>query len=207
MAWFVAKLAVAYLLGALSGSLLLGRRRGLDVREHGSGNAGGTNALRVGGARFAAGVVAIDIGKGVLAALLGAHVAVVGADAATQAAACGFAAVIGHCWPVYFGFRGGKGAATAVGALAVLAPILLAPLLAVWLLVVLGSGYVGLATVLAGIALPLSALALRAFGIEPGAPLLAFATATALLLLFTHRANLLRLARGTEPRFRRRGSH
>jgi acyl phosphate:glycerol-3-phosphate acyltransferase len=185
----------AYLLGSLSGSLLLGRLRGVDIRTQGSGNAGGTNAFRTQGAKFALGVVVIDIGKGALAAWLGLQF-----SQATSALwlpyAAAFAAVIGHIWPIWHGFRGGKGAATVVGSVLVLWPIAVAVLLLVWLLSLIVSGYVGLSTVLAG--LSIAALALLT---DADAPRLAFAIAIALLLLFTHRGNLARLRAGTESRF------
>src|SRR4249920_691181 len=113
----VGAVLLSYLLGSLSGSLLIGRLHGVDIRRAGSGNAGGTNAFRTQGWRFALGVALIDVGKGVAATWLGMHVAAVAPSpvdtAYAQAALCGFAAVVGHCWPVFFGFRGGKGAATA----------------------------------------------------------------------------------------------
>ena len=188
----------AYLLGSLSGSLLLGRLRGVDIRTQGSGNAGGTNAFRTQGAKFALGVVLLDIGKGALAAWLGIRFAPVGVPLAVPAHGylAAFAAVLGHVWPAWHGFRGGKGAATLVGALAVLWPWALAAIVPTWLLVVILTGYVGLATVLAVLLLPLLA---GWFGAE--APRLAFAIAAAALLVFTHRANLRRLAAGTESRF------
>jgi glycerol-3-phosphate acyltransferase PlsY len=137
-------LLVSYLLGSLSGSLLLGRLHGVDIRRLGSGNAGGTNALRSLGWRFGLGVVAIDIAKGAAAAWLGArlHAAAPAGfdDAFTQGALCGFAAIVGHCWPLYFGFRGGKGAASAAGAIAVLMPALLVPVLVAWQLVLVATG-------------------------------------------------------------------
>src|SRR5512139_136437 len=148
----VALLAIAYLLGSLSGSLLLGKLRGVDIRTLGSGNAGGTNALRTQGWRFALGTVLVDIGKGALATALAAH----WMPASTEpwgVYAAALAAVIGHVWPVFHGFRGGKGAATLVGALAVAWPAALPVILGVWLLCLLASGYVGLSTVLAAIAL------------------------------------------------------
>ncbi|WP_240125761.1 glycerol-3-phosphate 1-O-acyltransferase PlsY [Thermomonas alba] len=185
-------LLAAYLLGSLSGSLLLGRLRGVDIRRHGSGNAGGTNALRTLGWRFALGVVAIDVGKGALAAWLGLRLA---PGWAYPAAAL---AVVGHVWPLWHGFRGGKGAATAVGALLVLWPQAVLPLLAVWGLVLLSSGYVGLSTVLAGLSLPL-----LAYWQAAASARMVFALALALFLLFTHRSNLQRLWRGTESRFER----
>ncbi|MFN3311579.1 MAG: glycerol-3-phosphate 1-O-acyltransferase PlsY [Thermomonas sp.] len=185
-------LLAAYLLGSLSGSLLLGRLRGVDIRRHGSGNAGGTNALRTLGWRFALGVVVVDVGKGALAAWLGLHLA---PGWAYSAAAL---AVVGHVWPLWHGFRGGKGAATVVGALLVLWPLALLPLLAVWALVLVASGYVGLSTVLAMASLPVFAWQQQAAPARTG-----FALAMALFLLFTHRGNLQRLWRGTESRFER----
>ncbi len=192
-----------YLLGSISGSLLLGRFRGVDIRAMGSGNAGGTNALRSVGWRFALAVVIIDLGKGALAAtslpLLAPWLSDDPLAPVTLGAAAGFAAVIGHIWPVYFGFKGGKGAGTAVGAIAVLAPWCLLPLLLVWVITIIGTGYVGLATVLAGLSL---VPAMWLLGPEPLPPALgALAIALAVLLAFTHRGNLARLRQGTENRF------
>lgn len=185
----------AYLLGSLSGSLLLGRLRGIDIRTQGSGNAGGTNAFRTQGARFALGVVIIDIGKGALAAWLGLRFA-----GSTHVMwlpyAAAFAAALGHVWPIWHGFRGGKGAATVVGGIAVLWPMAIPLLLAVWLLTLILTGYVGLSTILTGLTVAILALATQA-----DAARLAFAVAVALLLLFTHRANIARLRAGTESRF------
>ena len=185
-------LLVAYLLGSLSGSLLLGRLRGVDIRRHGSGNAGGTNAFRTQGWRFALGVVIVDIGKGALAAWLALRFAPAWAYAAAALA------VVSHVWPLWHGFRGGKGAATAVGALLVLWPSALLPLLSVWVLVLVATGYVGLSTVLAAASLPAWA---SWEGADPAR--LTFALGIALFLAFTHRANLQRLRRGTESRFER----
>ncbi|GAA4794484.1 glycerol-3-phosphate 1-O-acyltransferase PlsY [Lysobacter hankyongensis] len=185
----------AYLLGSLSGSLLLGRLRGIDIRTQGSGNAGGTNAFRTQGAKFALGVVIIDIGKGALAAWLGLRFADA-SNAAWLAYATAFAAALGHVWPLWHGFRGGKGAATVVGGIAVLWPMAIPVLLAVWLGTLILTGYVGLSTILTGLTVAILALATQA-----DAPRLAFAVAIALLLLFTHRANVARLRAGTESRF------
>jgi acyl phosphate:glycerol-3-phosphate acyltransferase len=200
--FFVLKLLVAYLLGSVSGALLIGRFRRIDIRTQGSGNAGGTNAFRTQGAAFAAGVVAIDVGKGVLAVLLGDIP--IGPDAPStlaQALACGFACAIGHVWPVFFGFRGGKGAATLLGVLLAIAPgAAIIPVLA-WLGTLATTGYVGLSTVFAGLALPVTFLLVatgRTFG-----PLMLFGLAAAALLVVTHRDNLRRVRDGTEPRFER----
>lgn len=185
----------AYTIGSLSGSLLLGKLRGVDIRTQGSGNAGGTNAYRTQGAMFALGAVAIDIGKGALAAWLGVRFAD-GGDVAWLPYAAAFAAAIGHVWPIWHGFRGGKGAATVVGGVAVLWPAAVPVLFAVWLCVLILTGYVGLSTILAGLSLAVLAATMQADQTR-----LIFATAIALLLLFTHRANIARLRAGTESRF------
>lgn len=201
MTWFIAKLVVAYLLGSVSGSLLVGRLRGVDIREMGSGNAGGTNALRTQGWRFALVVVAIDLAKGALAASLGYLPGGEPAPPLTQALACGLAAAVGHVWPVFHGFRGGKGAATLVAAQLVVLPASVVPPLLVWVVVLGITGYVGLATVFAAAALPIAVM-LFATG-ATFAPLFGYAAAYAALILFTHRSNVLRVRAGTELRFDR----
>jgi glycerol-3-phosphate acyltransferase PlsY len=198
----VGAVLLSYLLGSLSGSLLIGRLRGVDIRRAGSGNAGGPNAFRTQGLRFALGVVAIDVGKGAAAAWLGLHAAAAAPapfdtpDA--QGALCGFAAVVGHCWPVFFGFRGGKGAATVIGALLVLAPVYVMPMLGIWALVLISTGYVGLATMTAALAFATLAVVISS---APLNALTLFAIAIALMITFTHRGNIARLARGEEHRF------
>lgn len=205
MAIVLAKLVVAYLLGSLSGSLLLGRLRGIDIRRHGSGNAGGTNALRVAGWRFALGVVAIDVGKGALAAWIGADPNLRSGTLHPDqlGVACAMAAVIGHCWPVFFGFRGGKGAGTAVGGMLVLAPLFAGLLFVVWIATIAMTRMVGLATVVAALAFPLLVFLAPLAGWPTTVSLQAFAVLVAALVLFTHRANLARLRRGEEPRLGR----
>lgn len=194
---------IGYLLGSLSGSLVLGRTRGVDIRAMGSGNAGGTNALRTLGWRFALGVIAIDLGKGALAALLApwlvAGLLPTDLPALTLAVVAGFLAVIGHVWPLYFGFSGGKGAGTAVGVIAALAPWCILPLLLVWIVTIVGTGYVGLATILAGLTL---VPAMWLLGPDPLPPALGtLAIVLAVTLVFTHRSNLSRLRDGSENRF------
>ena len=204
---FGLKVLLAYLLGSVVGGLGVGRLKGgVDIREMGSGNAGATNALRTQGRGFAMAVIIIDIAKGWLAAGLLPGVEIPGVApvlprfAAWLPAACGFAAIIGHCFPVWHGFRGGKGVATLVGAFAGLDVWLLLPLFATWLAVVALSGFVGLASIVAALALPLYLL------IRDGATLdaeLCFAIACGLLVLYTHRGNLRRMRAGKEPRARR----
>jgi glycerol-3-phosphate acyltransferase PlsY len=200
------KVLVSYLLGSLNGALIVGRFAGVDIRKLGSGNAGGTNALRTMGKGFAARVMVIDVLKGVLPPLLLPDLALPGAgiDPAVGrdwlAVACAAAAIIGHCYPVFFGFAGGKGAATAVGAIGALSPVLLLPGALVWFGVLGATGYVGLATMLAAAALP-AWLLVR--GISVADPLLWFALALAAFIVFTHRGNLQRLLAGTENRIER----
>ena len=139
------RLLAAYLLGSLNGSLLLGKLRGVDIRTQGSGNAGGTNALRTQGKAFALGVIIIDVAKVYIAvrALPGLFAPGELASAPLQQAwlqvGCGFAAVVGHVYPIFHGFRGGKGVATLLGSLLALAPVLLLGVLAVWLIMMMGA--------------------------------------------------------------------
>jgi glycerol-3-phosphate acyltransferase PlsY len=199
------KALIAYLLGSLLGSLLLGRLRGVDIREQGSGNAGSTNALRTQGRAFGAGVLAIDVGKAFVAVgwLPGAALAGVGVDPELDrgwlAVACATAVIVGHVYPVFYEFRGGKGAATLLGAIACLAPLALVPVLGVWLACVVVTGYVGLGTMLGMAMLPVYAWYAR-----PGdVPLFVFGVAMALFVVYTHRDNLRRMRAGNENRARR----
>lgn len=196
------KTLISYLLGSLIGSLLLGRFRGVDIREQGSGNPGSTNALRTQGWKFALGVLAIDAGKALLAVglLPGLALPFVGYDADIDsewlAVACASAVVVGHVYPVWHEFRGGKGAATLLGAVAVLMPVALLPILAVWLACVAVTGYVGLGTMLGVAALPVYVAYVR-----PGdTALLAFGIAMAAFVAYTHRANIQRMMEGSENR-------
>ena len=192
------KAVIAYLVGSLSGSLLLGRLRGVDIREQGSGNAGGTNALRTQGLWFALGVIAIDLGKGLFAAWLGYVRPPADIFAPWQALLLGLACAAGHIWPVFFGFRGGKGAAVLVAVIAVVYPKSLLVALPVWIGVLGWTGYVGLATVCAALTLPLLVPVLGG-----GYTMLAFMSAYAALIVYTHRANLARVMEGHELRFER----
>ncbi|MGV8923455.1 MAG: glycerol-3-phosphate 1-O-acyltransferase PlsY [Thermomonas sp.] len=191
---------VAYLLGSVSGSLVLGRMRGVDIRTLGSGNAGGTNALRTQGWKFALFAALIDVGKGVLATWFAQRWAPLGAPLSVTMhgyLAAGFA-VVGHVWPLWHGFRGGKGAATLIGGLLVLWPWSIPLLLLVWGSVLVTTGYVGLSTVLAVASLPL-----WAWWSDAGPSRMWFAIGAALFIAFTHRSNLQRLRNGTESKFAR----
>jgi glycerol-3-phosphate acyltransferase PlsY len=201
------KVLLAYLLGSVVGSLVVGRLRGgVDIRKLGSGNAGSTNALRTQGLAFGIWVVVIDVAKGWLAAAWLPRLPLPGSEAAATslapwiAPACALAAIVGHVFPVWHGFRGGKGVATLVGAWAGLQFALLVPLVASWLLVVMVSGFVGLSSIAASFAIPVYLL------LRDGArltPLLGFALACAALVAWTHRGNVRRMRAGTEPRARK----
>jgi acyl phosphate:glycerol-3-phosphate acyltransferase len=200
-----AKLLIAYLLGTLLGSLIIGRMRGVDIRSMGSGNAGATNALRTQGKLFGLAVLLIDVAKGIVAVawLPAAVLPGIGIDAQVSrewlTVACGFAVILGHVYPVWFDFRGGKGAATVIGVVAGLELRLLVPLLGSWIIVLLLSGFVGLATMLSTVALSAAVLVL-----EPGnVPLCVFCAAVACFVIFTHRSNIARMRAGTENRVRR----
>ena len=198
MAAVVINTFLAYLLGSVSGSLVLGRLRQVDIRKFGSGNAGGTNALRAQGFKFALCVVIIDVGKGVLAASLPGWFLWGAAPQAIAPLTCALAAVVGHCYPVWHGFRGGKGAATAVGGILVIQPLALVPMLATWALCLVLTGWVGLSTMLAGISLVPVMLWLDAPREQ-----VVFAIAVALFLVFTHRSNIRGMLAGREYRFER----
>jgi acyl phosphate:glycerol-3-phosphate acyltransferase len=199
------KILMAYLLGTVLGSLILGRLRGIDIRSMGSGNAGATNALRTQGKLFGFLVLGVDIAKGVLAVwwLPAVVLPGVGIDPDLPrewlTLACGFAVIVGHVYPVWFGFRGGKGAATVVGVIAATELRLLIPLLVTWLAVLMLTGYVGLATMLSGVALVAAVYALEPHNI----PLLTFCIGVTLFVIYTHRSNIARMRAGQENRVRR----
>lgn len=203
------KVLLAYLIGALNGALVLLKiLGGTDVRTVGSGNAGGTNALRARGKWFALGTLLIDVGKGFLVVALLPSLLLPGVDNLADLSdpavpqswivfGCAAAVIVGHCFPVWFGFAGGKGAATALGALAALSPPLLWPLVLTWALVVTTTGFVGLATILATAVLP-AFVALTRW--PQDVELFLFLVALALFILYTHRGNVTRMLRSEENR-------
>jgi acyl phosphate:glycerol-3-phosphate acyltransferase len=201
------KTLLSYLLGSIIGSMVVGRiRGGVDIRKVGSGNAGGTNALRTQGKMFAFWVIVIDVGKGALAAAVLPELPLprVEPDPAIArdwlTVACAAAVIVGHIYPLWHDFRGGKGAATLVGAIVGMQPPLLIPLLAAWLVVVVVTGYVGLATMCAAASLPVYVCAT----VTPiPAALATFTVFVGALMIFTHRSNIARMIRGSEHRARR----
>jgi glycerol-3-phosphate acyltransferase PlsY len=198
------KFLFSYLIGSIMGSMVMGKLRGgVDIRTAGSGNAGGTNALRTQGWLFALGVVAVDGGKGVIAAgiIPGIELPIAGNDPEISRTwltlSCAAASVIGHVWPMWHNFRGGKGAATLVGTLVILAPGLIIPMLLVWAWVLVLSGYVGLATMIAGLSAPLYLAVMR---LPSDQPLFIYCAVLALYIIFTHRSNIRRMMDGAEER-------
>ena len=195
------KLLASYLIGSINGALVIGFFRGIDIRAEGSGNAGATNALRTHGLAFALAVAIIDLGKGAVAVLLVAPSAapdVAPVDLRWVAALCGVAAVVGHIFPFWFGFRGGKGGATAVGALAALAPLAVVPVLLAWLVVLVTTGYVGLATMIASVTVFVFPLLYHPVAIDQ--PLVLYGFAIAALVIYAHRSNIVRMREGIENR-------
>jgi glycerol-3-phosphate acyltransferase PlsY len=197
MNWIL--IALAYLLGSIPfGYLIVKERAGVDVRSVGSGNVGATNVLRVSGKGPAAAVLLMDMAKGCFPVLLGRLL-----DApASVLAAVAFAAVLGHVFPVFLGFRGGKGVATAVGAFLALAPIATAMSIVVFVILVVWKRYVSLGSVVAVATFPFWAYVYGRIGwmTVPWMAVCVAGTATALLVFFKHRANLRRIGEGTESR-------
>ena len=201
------KFLISYFIGSVMGAMVVGKLRGgVDIRTMGSGNAGGTNALRTQGLVFAIAVVVIDIGKGIIGAGLVPELELpfVARDPEISrtwlALCCSTAAILGHVWPIYHRFRGGKGAATFIGTLLVVAPTLILPLLSVWSIVLILSGFVGLATMSAAVSLPLWIAFTR---LPADQPLFIYCAVIAGFIIYWHRSNLQRMRAGIENRNKR----
>jgi len=196
----------AYFLGSIPFGYLAGRARGVDVREHGSGNIGATNVLRVLGKKYGFAVFFADALKGLVAVRLALWLNHGAGDAA--AAAPGVLAailvVVGHSFPIWLGFRGGKGVATSAGACLGLLPLETCVAAVVWVITFLLFRFVSLASVAGSIALPLCAALLSLGQPRSRGLLLAFTMALAALVIVRHRGNIQRLVHGTEPRFERK---
>lgn len=186
-----------YLLGAVPFGLLIGWARGVDVRRLGSGNIGATNVLRAVGKAEAAGTLLLDGLKGAAPVLLARSLAL--GDG--WAAAAGLAAFLGHCYPVFLRFRGGKGVATALGAVLAALPSVGLVALAVWLVTALCFRYSSLAALAAAASLPLTT-AIR----EGRGPFLALTLTLAALIALRHHENIRRLWRGAEQKIGQRAS-
>jgi glycerol-3-phosphate acyltransferase PlsY len=193
----VLALVGAYLVGAIPFGLLVARSRGIDIRRAGSGNIGATNVFRCVGRRWGILVFVCDFLKGMLPTLL-LPITLGAAGWSHLGLLCGLAAVAGHNWPVYIGFKGGKGVATTTGVLLAVSPVAMGIALCVWILVFKMSRYVSLASMVAAIA-----AAGAAWWLHPASPPLvpAVLTMLAAFVLWRHRSNIVRLRNGTEHRF------
>ena len=199
-------LLLSYITGSIPTSIILGRlTKGIDIREHGSGNAGGTNVFRVLGWKPALIVVIIDIFKGWLPTAIYATILFKGqpiSDFGVIQILCGFAAVLGHTYTIFAGFRGGKGIGTLAGMLIALFPITFPLCLLVFVITLVLTGYVSLSSIMATVALPIILLILPIFGLQQSSlSLLIFALLIPWFAIFTHRSNIVRLREGTENRF------
>ncbi len=184
----VAAIIVSYFLGNLSPAILIGRAMGVDIRKEGSGNAGTTNVLRTLGKKAAVATLAIDILKGVAGVLLGRYI-----GGQELAMVCGMAAFAGHIWPLAFGFRGGKGIATAFGVAVTLQPAFGLIELAIAGIFFLLSKRVSVGSLTAAVLLPLVAYwTLPQF--------LPWGVVMAAIVLYKHRKNITRLIKGEEPK-------
>jgi acyl phosphate:glycerol-3-phosphate acyltransferase len=186
---------VSYLLGSIPSSYIAGRvTRGIDLRQHGSGNLGATNTFRVLGPRVAAPVMVADMGKGLLPTALFPQLD--GEAAWGWALAYGAAAILGHVFSAYMRFRGGKGVATATGVFAALSPVAMGVALVSWLIVLKVGRMVSLASIVA------SAVLVGALVVTESRPeVLALGTVVAIFVIFLHRSNVGRILRGEEHRF------
>lgn len=202
-------IAAAYLIGSVPFGYIAGRLNGIDLREHGSGNIGATNAVRVLGKKWGIPVFALDFLKGFLPLLyvknqLGGDATIFNPEQMGWMLGVFFALILGHTYTCFLGFKGGKGVATTGGCLIALSPIIGVSALSAWILSMICTRYVSLSSMLAGVAMLLAA------GYEYGVADGAFSCADYLLLLvlfiifvlvvYLHRANIVRLYRGTEPK-------
>jgi glycerol-3-phosphate acyltransferase PlsY len=198
-------LLISYLIGAVPSALIAGRLLGgIDIRKHGSGNVGGTNAWRVLGWKAGLPVSIVDVGKGAVAATLIPRLPFgpLPVDPTILPILCGVAAVIGHVFPVYTRFRGGKGVATAGGMLAAIAPIPVGMAAGVFAVALFLTGWVSLGSLLGALTVPLAIALLDAHtAAQYPSLLLGLTSALAAFIWFTHRGNIVRLVQGTERRF------
>lgn len=203
----LALLFISYVIGSTPTSIIVGRlTRGIDIREHGSGNAGGTNVFRVLGWKPALAVVIVDVFKGWLPAAYIATNFFQGQpipDTGVVQILAGFAAVLGHTYTIFAGFRGGKGVGTLAGMLLALYPVAVPLCLIVFAITLILTGYVSVGSMLAAASLPVFLLLMPPlFGRDPAQfSLLVFSLLIPWFVIFTHRSNIGRLREGSENRF------
>jgi glycerol-3-phosphate acyltransferase PlsY len=208
--WFliVAVSVSGYLLGSFPPGYLAGRIVGVDVRKMGSGNIGATNVLRVFGKPWGVAVFLLDTLKGLaavrLAFFLAEQMAFTGFSMIYLGILAGLMCIAGHLFPVWLGFKGGKGVATSAGVVFGLMPLAVVIVTLVWVLVFKITRYVSLASVAAALALPAAVAALMHWGMIESAGLLYLSMIVAVLVTWSHRSNFSRLLKGTEQRFTRK---
>lgn len=183
---------LSYLVGAISSSIIICRFKKVDIRQIGSGNAGATNTVRALGKKFGAIVLLLDMLKGSLPTMIAK---ILSPESLILPITCAFATVLGHVFPIYFSFKGGKGAATFIGTIIVIFPIGALICFLVWISVLILSGYVGLATISAAIIFPVSIF----FFAESN--LMFFGITSTLFVLIAHYKNIIRLINRQESRF------
>jgi glycerol-3-phosphate acyltransferase PlsY len=197
----------SYLLGSVPFGYLVSRFAGIDIRKVGSGNVGATNVVRVLGKRFGYPVFALDVLKGFGAVQISMQMASGGASGWNSPEIFGIGAaiscVIGHSYPVWLNFKGGKGVATSAGALFALTPIAAAIGVAIWIVMFCVTRYVSVASVIAATVLPFVILAIS-WRSEMSNAIFFFSVCVAAIVIWRHRSNLSRLKRGIEPRFNRK---
>lgn len=197
----------SYLLGAIPAGYLAGRIAGIDIRKHGSGNIGATNVIRVLGKRYGYPVFAADFLKGLgavkLSILIGTRMLPEWSSPEIFGIIAAIFSVIGHSFPIWLNFAGGKGVATSAGALFGLVPVITLMGGVIWLLIFWLTRYVSLASIGAAVALPLLIL-IKSWSQTGDRPLFYFSLFLAAIVIWRHRSNLSRLVRGTEPRFTRK---
>ncbi|KAA3662344.1 MAG: glycerol-3-phosphate 1-O-acyltransferase [Calditrichaeota bacterium] len=196
---------VSYLVGSFPTAIITGKLlKGIDIREHGSGNAGGTNVFRVLGKGPGIFVMAFDIFKGIVATYFVSQISLGAMELATVylQIIAGLSAIAGHIWTIFAGFKGGKGVGTAAGMLVVLYPIAILVCFTLFLVIVFTTRYVSLGSILAAVILPVVLFIMQEAFDRPVEPvLMGLASFIALLIVFTHRTNIHRLINGTENRF------
>ena len=205
---FITVALLAYLLGSIPTGYIVGRIGGVDIRKVGSGNVGATNVTRALGKRFGYPVFVVDFGKGLAAVTLGVTIAKTTQSTPMFVDLCGAVAaifsVIGHSYPIWLGFKGGKGVATSLGSLFGLNWVAATVGCVVWIVAFQVTRYVSLSSIAAAIALPVT-VAIMLFLKQLRTPiLLYFALCLASIIVLRHRSNLSRLLKGTEPRFARK---
>ncbi len=198
--YYAALVVLSYLIGAIPFGLVVGKfSRNIDLRDFGSGNIGAANALRTLGWKASALVFVLDIAKAVVAVLL----ARVFTGLPVVEALCGFAAIVGHNWPVYIGFRGGRGVSSSLGVMLVFSPLIAVAGLALGLLLMASFRYVSLGSVVGALSVPVLLLVFAASMSVP-VPYLWFAWVVGLLVVFQHRSNIRRIITGTEHKIGQR---